>query len=144
MTFVSVTRLHVRSWRFFPPFLIYTMRSGSQAKRSQGFRGGMLGNDAQFGNWTITLWDSEDAMRGFRNSGAHRVAMPRLLHWCDEASYTHYTTEESGVPSAEIAYQRLSGGKISKVNHPSSAQAQGRTVSAGMPRFALQLRPIAR
>jgi len=55
MTFVSVTRLHVRSWRFVVPFLIYTMRSGSQAKRTPGFRGGTLGNDAQRGNWTITL-----------------------------------------------------------------------------------------
>ena len=144
MTVVSVTRLHVRSLWFVLPFLIYTMRSGSQAKRSQGFRGGMLGNDAQFGNWTITLWDSEEAMRSFRNSGAHRVAMPKLLHWCDEASYTHYATEDTGIPSAEIAYQRLSAGKISKVNHPSAAHAQGRTVSAGMPRFALTLHPVTR
>jgi hypothetical protein len=141
MTVVSVTRLHVRSWRFFLPFLIYTMRSGSQAKRSPGFRGGTLGNDAQFGNWTITLWDSEEAMRGFRNSGAHRVAMPKLLNWCDEASYTHYTTDESEFPSPDAAYRRLSAGKISKVNQPSAAHAQGRTVSAGIPRFALTLRP---
>jgi len=144
MTFVSVTRLHVRSWRFVVPFLIYTMRSGSQAKRTPGFRGGTLGNDAQRGNWTITLWDSEESMRTFRNSGAHRVAMQKLLHWCDEASYTHYTTEESEMPSADVAYQRLSTGKISKVNHPSAEHAQGRAVSAGIPRFALTLRPTTR
>src|SRR5262245_11076936 len=141
MPFVSVTRLHVRSWRFVLPFLFYTMRSGSQARRSRGFRGGTLGNDAQRGNWTITLWESEDAMRSFRNSGAHRVAMQKLLNWCDEASYAHYTTEGTAIPPAEAAYERLSAGKISKVNHPSAAHAQGRTVSAGMPRFAVTLTP---
>ena len=144
MAFVSVTRLHIRSWRFFVPFLIYTMRSGSQAKHSRGFRGGTIGNDAQRGNWTITMWDGEEAMRNFRNSGAHRVAMQKLLNWCDEASYAHYTTDEPDIPPADLAYQRLSAGKISKVNHPSAAHAQGRTVSAGMPRFTITLQPMTR
>ena len=144
MAIVSVTRLHVRSWRFFVPFAIYAMRCASQAKRSPGFLGGTLGNDAQLGNWTITLWESEEAMRSFRNSGVHRAAMPKLLNWCDEASYTHYTMDETGIPPADTAYQRLSVGRISKVNHPSAAHAQGRPVSAGVPRFALKLRAVTR
>jgi hypothetical protein len=141
MTVVSVTRLHLRSMRFLVPFLIDTMRSGLQAKRSPGFRGGTLGNDAQFGAWTITLWDSEANMRGFRNSGIHAVAMRKLLEWCDEASYVHYATDESEEPSPGVAYKRLSEGKTSKVNHPTPAQLEGRTVSAATPRFLLKLRP---
>lgn len=74
MALVSVTRLHLRSRWFFLPFVICTLRSGQQAKRSSGFRGGVLGNDAAGGNWTITVWDTEGAMRAFRNTGVHRSA----------------------------------------------------------------------
>jgi len=141
MILVSVTRLHVRSWWFFLPFAFYALRSSSQARRSPGFIAGTLGNDAERGNWTITLWNSETDMRGFRNSGVHRVAMRKLLHWCDEASYVHYTTEETDLPAADAAYERLRKGKTSKVNNPSAAQAEGRTVSAGVPRFGPKLQP---
>ena len=141
MVFVSVTRLHVRSWKFVLPFAIYALRSSSQARRTPGFVAGTLGNDAQRGNWTITMWNSESDMRSFRNSGVHRIAMQKLLHWCDEASYTHYTTEEADFPTADAVYERLRKGKASKVNHPSAAQSEGRTVSAGVPRLALRLRP---
>ena len=141
MTFVSVTRLHLRSRRFLIPFAIYTLRSALQAKRSAGFRGGRIGNDADGGNWTITAWTSEADMRSFRNAGVHAVAMRKLLDWCDEASFTHYLSDDGDPPSAGAAYQRLSAGKTSKVNHPSAARAAGRTVSELMPRFGLNLRP---
>ncbi len=141
--FVSVTRLHLRSKRFLVPFLLYTLRSGIQAKRAAGFRGGTLGNDAEGGNWTVTAWDSDAAMRAFRNGGAHAVAMRKLLEWCDEASFTHYVTDESALPAAEAAYTHLSAGRTSKVNHPSLRHAAGKTVSASAPRFGLSLRPRA-
>jgi heme-degrading monooxygenase HmoA len=138
--FVSLTRLHLRSKRFFLPFVLYTWRSGRQAKRSPGFRGGHVGSDAQGGNWTMTAWDSEAAMRAFRNTGAHAIAMRKLLGWCDEASFAQYTTEDEALPSSDYAYERLRAGRISKVNHPSAAHAAGRTVSDGKPRFAIKLR----
>jgi len=142
MPFFSATRLHLRSKLYFLPFQIYVIRSASQVKRSAGFRGGVLGGDAQGGAWTVTMWDSDADMRAFRNSGAHRAAMPKLLDWCDEASYTHWTTETPQLPSMEEAYQRVStSGKISKVNHPSAAQAAGRTVSEGLPRAGVNLKP---
>lgn len=141
MAFVSVTRLHLRSARFFVPFLLYTWRSGRQAKRSPGFRGGMLGNDAQRGNWTITMWDGEADMRAFRNRGPHATAMPRLLDWCDEASFAHYLAADDTLPAPDAAYDRLATGRTSKVHHPSAAHAAGRTVSEGKPRFAVKLRP---
>jgi hypothetical protein len=139
---ISTTRLHLRSKLYFVPFQYYVLRSAVQAKRSHGFRGGVLGGDAQGGAWTITRWDSEADMRAFRNAGAHRAAMPHLLNWCDEASYTHWTADAPALPTLEEAYQRMStSGKISKVHHPSALQALGRAVSDGVPRAGVTLKP---
>jgi hypothetical protein len=141
MPFLSATRLHLRSKLYYLPFLLYTWRSGRQARKSPGFRGGALGGDADGGMWTVTAWDLEASMREFRSSGAHRAAMPKLLNWCDEASFTHWTVETADLPTMDEAYQRLrSGGKISKVNHPSAAHASGRTVSETRPRAGIFLR----
>jgi hypothetical protein len=46
----------------------------------------------------MTAWDSEASMRQFMLSGAHKAAMPKLIHWCDEASVTHWTQPESQTP----------------------------------------------
>jgi hypothetical protein len=142
MAFISATRLHLRSKLYFLPFQFYVIRSALQAKRSGGFRGGCLGGDAQGGYWTVTMWDSDVHMRAFRNSGAHRAAMPRLVTYCDEASYAHWEAGAATLPAMDEAYQRVStSGKLSKVKHPSAAHAAGRTVSDGVPRPGLNLKP---
>ena len=142
MIFVSATRLHLLTKLRFPSFAWHTLRSVLQAKRSAGFQGGFLGGDVQGGAWTVTTWASEADMRTFRNSGAHKTAMPKLLKLCDEASFTHWVADSSGVPTVEEAYERLkNGGHLSKVNRPSAAHAAGRAVSEGVPRVALNLKP---
>jgi hypothetical protein len=144
MPLVSVTRLHLSGWRYVPGFIIYTVRSVRQVRRSRGFRAGFLAGDAQRGSWTVTLWDSEEDMRAFRNAAAHLAAMPRLLTWCDEASYTHWEVgaDAAALPTAEEAYARLRDeGKTSKVRHPSLAHRNGRTVSDSAPRVAKFLHP---
>lgn len=142
MTFVSATRLHLLTKLRFLSFTYHTLRSALQAKHSAGFLGGFLGGDAQGGAWTVTTWASEADMRAFRNSGAHKTAMPKLLKLCDEASFTHWIAEAPGVPTAEEAYERLkNSGHFSKVDQPSAAHAAGRAVSEGVPRAALNLKP---
>ena len=142
MTFVSATRLHLLTKLRFPSFGWHTLRSAIQAKRSAGFLGGFLGADAEGGAWTVTTWASEGDMQAFRNSAAHKTAMPKLLQLCDEASFTHWVAETPGVPTVEEAYERLKNtGHLSKVNRPSAAHAAGRTVSEGVPRVALNLNP---
>jgi hypothetical protein len=142
MTFVSATRLRLHTKLRFLSFAYHALRSALQAKRSDGFLGGFLGGDAQGGAWTITTWVSEEDMRAFRNSGAHKTAMPKLLKLCDEASFAHWVAGTPGVPTVEEAYERVkNGGHLSKVNKPSAAHAAGRTVSEGVPRAGLNLKP---
>jgi Domain of unknown function (DUF3291) len=135
MPFVSITRLHLASWRYFPAFLFYALMSSKQARRSRGFLTGWLSSDADFGFWTSTVWESLEAMSAFRNSGLHMKAMPKLRRWCDEASFVHWEQSEASAPDIETAFDRLSRqGTVSKVSRPSPRHRAGETVSAAKPR----------
>jgi hypothetical protein len=143
MPFVSVTRLHLASRWFFPQFLFYALASSKRARRSPGFLTGWVSNDGEFAFWTSTVWESLEAMRGFRNGGVHLKAMPKLLRWCDEASYVHWEQREASAPTVDVAFDRLSReGKVSKVNKPSARHQAGQTVSDVRPRATQQLKKI--
>jgi hypothetical protein len=123
MAFISVTRLRVRSIFYLPQFFWHTFKSQTQAKNASGMLGGRLLLEAGWTFWTMTAWESEAAMRAFRSSGAHMKAMPKLLDWCDEASYAHWEQESAELPSWAEAHRRMvAEGKLSKVNNPSAAQ----------------------
>ena len=73
--------------------------------------------------WTITIWEDESSMKGFRGSSAHRRAMQHLPKWCNEASYHHWVQEENEFPSwTTISEKLFTDGKLSKVRNPSNAQ----------------------
>ena len=98
MTFVSVTRLRVRSLRYLLPFLWQTLKVARQARHSSHFLGGRILREARNTFWTITVWEGEAAMRDFRQKGAHGVVMPRLLQWCDEAALVHWVQNGPELP----------------------------------------------
>ena len=132
MPFVSITRLHLASFFSFPGFLYYALASSRQATRSAGFRGGWLSRDAESGFWTVTVWDSSEAMRSYRNSGIHLRAMPKLLHMCDEASVAHFEQADDVPPDGAGAFDRLrQGGTLSKLAKPSARHQSGTTVGNG-------------
>lgn len=140
--FVSVTRLRLRSWRFLPGFLFHTWRSSRQARRAAGFVSGYLAGDPERGSWTVTVWTDESAMRAFRNSAAHVRAMPTLLRWCDEGSFAHWTQEDSTLPEADVAFERMrEQGRTSKVMHPSPRHQAGVVAGAAAPRPGPRLTP---
>lgn len=120
MPFVSVTRLRVRSLRFLPGFFYHAVRTQRQVCSAAGFRGGSLLPDARWTFWTLTVWDSAEAMRAYMLAGAHGKAMPKLMRWCDEASVVHWDTAVDIIPDWEEAEARMrSEGRASRLRHPS-------------------------
>ena len=142
MAFVSITRLRIRSVRFMPGFAVHTLRSLHQVRRAEGLLGGSLLADARLVFWTSTIWADQAAMRRYMTNGAHLKAMPHLLHWCDEASIVHWTTNDIHAPSWQEADRRMrSEGRPSKVRHP-SADHQALRFAPPRPRTGGPIRPV--
>jgi hypothetical protein len=134
MAFVSVTRLRVRSWRFLPQFFFHAVRTRRQVCAAAGFRAGSLLADRHFTFWTLTVWDNAEDMRAYITSGSHRIVMPRLMHWCDEASIVHWEQPEPTLPDWHEADARMrSEGRPSKVRNPT---AQHLAMDFAEPRFS--------
>jgi hypothetical protein len=123
MPLISVTRLRVRSWWFFPRFALESLNSARQAERSPGFLGGRLLRNSRNAFWTITAWKDEAAMNAFRIAAAHGAVMPSLLDWCDEAAVVHWNQADTELPSWPDAHRHmLNEGRQSKVRYPSLVQ----------------------
>lgn len=124
MVFVSLTRLRIRSLRFLPLFAVDAFRTQRQVQRAPGFRTGALLPDRKWTFWTMTAWDSAESMRQYMTTGAHKKAMPKLMHWCDEASVAHWQQESDTLPDWTEADRRMrTTGRVSKVRHPSPEHA---------------------
>jgi hypothetical protein len=123
MIWISITRLRLRSVRFLPKFLWLSWQSTRQAKKAEGNRRLKLEGGKGLVFWTLTAWDNEALMRAYMSSGAHRHAMPKLIHWCNEASTVHWLQETDELPSMAEAYRRMQAeGRFYKVNYPSADQ----------------------
>jgi len=131
---VSLTRLQLRSSLYLPHFFWHTWRSVRQIKHIKGFRGGRLARDASGAYWTVTVWEDLAAMRDFRNTGAHMTAMPKLLHWCNEASVARWQQEHAGLPDgAEMLEKMRALGRVSKVSRPTAEHVAGSTAGSTAP-----------
>ena len=122
MSLISVTRLRLRSWLYFPPFVLNSMRSAKQAAAAQGNLAVRLLRDREKAFWTMTAWSGEAEMKAFMSAGAHGAVMRKLLDWCDEAALTHWMQEGASLPTWEEGHRRLQQeGRRSKLHHPSAA-----------------------
>ena len=120
MIWVSVTRLRLRAAWLLPVFVPHALRAAGQARRADGYLGGALLLDRKRAFWTMTVWRDAAAMRGYVTADAHRQAMPRLPHWCDEASVAHWEQPGDDLPSWDHACQRMKAhGRPSTVHMPS-------------------------
>jgi hypothetical protein len=102
-------------------FAFYALKSAREASRARGNLRTTLLRDRRSTYWTGTVWTTDAAMKDFMLSGSHRLAMPKLLEWCDEAAIVHWTQENAELPPWREACTRLQlEGRKSKVNHPSA------------------------
>ena len=133
--FISVTRLRIRRIFDLIPFFFYNERVVKQTVRAAGYLGGSLFVDARRTFWTLTAWESKAAMLAYRNADAHKAAMPKLQHWCDEASVVHWEQEDGmPMPAWPEAHQRMiSDGRKSKVRRPSAGHETGRIAPPRWP-----------
>jgi hypothetical protein len=120
---ISITRLRLRSVWVLPRFVWLNEHIARQVRRSPGFRGGKLLADRHLTFWTVTMWDSEASMRAFRDTAAHRTALPKLISWCDEASVAQNTTWTEIPPWPELHSWMTTRGRPSRVRNPSPAHA---------------------
>ena len=122
MALVSITRLRLRSAWYLLPFFWHTMASAKQLVNHSKFLKGKTMMDKGLAFWKMTLWRDEADMRAYRNTDAHKKAMPKLQHWCNEASVVHWHQESEEFPTWLEAHQRMmKEGRLSKVKHPSPA-----------------------
>src|ERR1700722_2989074 len=143
MALISVTRLRVRSFIYLPQFLWDTFKSLRQVERSSGFVGGRLLVNAKNVFWTMTVWKDQAAMNAFRTGGAHRVAMLKLLNWCNEAAVVHWTHESLDIPVWQEAQQHMEKeGRLSKVNHPSPVQVSNHIPGPEPSRIQRNIKPV--
>ena len=121
-----------------PAFLWHTFASQRQVKRSAGLIRGALTTAPGRVFWTATVWRDDAAMKGFRDTASHKIAMPRLLDMCDEASVAHWSQDGDQLPAPAAMLERMQAiGRTSKVRHPTSGHQAGRTVpDGGAPRPA--------
>ncbi|MBI3173249.1 MAG: hypothetical protein HYZ25_05985 [Chloroflexi bacterium] len=130
---VSITRLRVRSIWYLPLFLLHAIRTSAQAQKAEGALGAQTRFEKNNVVWTKTVWQDETLMKKYRGSGAHQVAMRLLSEICSEASVVRWTQGTVELPTWEEAHRRmLVEGRLSKVKHPSSMQAAGRTAPETM------------
>lgn len=143
MAYVSVTRARLRKWRFYWPFFRYSQASARHARHIEGFIGGYLAMGWPRVFWTVTVWRDKAAMRAFRDSGAHRKAMPSLAGWCDESSIASVTRFSDEVPDAAEAAQIMRDhGRVGKLPIQSAANLAGETWPDGKPgRIGQWIRP---
>jgi hypothetical protein len=127
MVIVSVTRLRLRSMRFLPGFLWYTMRSMKQAQRTPGNLGVRVRKTKGLAFWTLAMWRDNQAIQAFVPASPHKEAMQKLPQWCDEAAFADWQQDTADSPSWETATEKLAAtGRLVDVLHPSEQQKTGR------------------
>ena len=143
MYFISVTRLRVRSILFLPQFFWANEASVKAIKKIPGFINGKELIDKGFTFWTVTIWQSPEAMKQFRNNDPHKSVMRKLPKWCDEAAYVHWAQETDEFPAWDVIYNRLlAEGKLTKVQRPSPQQTAMAYPAPVRTNFARPLKPI--
>jgi hypothetical protein len=125
MPFNSLTRLRLHSIFTLAAFVRDVRASSAQLAQAPGFIEGAVLAEGRLVFWTRSAWESEATMKAYRDSGAHRAAMPKLLDWCDEACVAHWEGEIERDWSA-LCTRMVETKRMSKVRRPTKAHQEKR------------------
>jgi hypothetical protein len=120
-----------------PQFLLHAMRSARQVKAASGVQSATLLREDWRTYWTRTIWTDEAAMKKFMISGKHRIAMPKLMNICEEASVARWHQDDLTIAYWDEVHRRMQReGRASKVNNPSAAQRAFQIPAPRIGRFS--------
>jgi heme-degrading monooxygenase HmoA len=144
MTLVVATRMKVNRPRDVPAFFRTALAVARQSKGSPGFRGGSLRVEPTRTFWTLTAWEDAASMSAFRDTGAHREAMPALAAWADEAYFVAWSQPDGRMPGWSDLRQRLPGRPLfADLDHPSDGHRRRDTPGPGRVGLVRRLRDPA-
>ncbi|MGK7890931.1 MAG: hypothetical protein AB4042_16495 [Leptolyngbyaceae cyanobacterium] len=149
MTYLSMTRLRLRSPLYLLPFALYTFRSVRQAQRTPGFLQGKIMFTADLAGWTALLWKSEAAIRAYVSAGAHGEAMNYTQQWASEAVHGHQVMDFARVAGTElpswgaIAQSLSENGHFYSLPYPSVNHQKQVVPQPGFTFFHKSILPLA-
>lgn len=127
MAVISITRLHVRSWRFLPDLVLHSARITRQTRVAPGNLGMETLRESGMTFWIKSAWRDEASLSAFRNASAWKALMQQLERLCDEAATLQWEQETPRMPFWEDIGRRMQReGQLIPVKHPSEAQGAGR------------------
>ncbi|WP_067726794.1 hypothetical protein [Oceanobacillus damuensis] len=91
--FISVTRLHLKGKRKLPRFFVYTIKSIIQSRKADGLKFSSFNKEGWVTYWTLTVWESKEHMKVFRNNGNHLKAMKISRNIADELESVNWDAE---------------------------------------------------
>jgi hypothetical protein len=101
---IAVGRLTLRPGASRLRFVVYTLISLWQARRAAGCVHAST-NGADGAHYSLSVWRSGAAMRGFARSGAHARAMRAARALAGEAEFVHWSA--ATVPDWPAAIERF-------------------------------------
>lgn len=121
MTIISGTRFRLRSPLYLILVFWHSHWSSKQLSRADGFLGVKFLREANWSIfWSVTAWQNESCMNHYKNTGAHRQAMPWLSLMCNEASLVHWVQEDATIPDWQTVHKlMLEHGRFYNLPNPS-------------------------
>jgi heme-degrading monooxygenase HmoA len=127
MPVIVVTRLRVKDPELTDAFFTTAVALLEQARASEGILGSDVLADANNAWWTVTGWQTRQAIQDYVHRDPHLSAMNHLDEWCDEASFVDWEQDGTVLPSWQTAYQHLvDAGTSASLSDASPANATRR------------------
>jgi hypothetical protein len=101
----SITELNLKNfWSYFV-FIPHAVKSKIQASKSKGIVSISIRSEGLFTQRTLTVWETEQAMREYVRSGDHLKAMRAFAKHANKSYSAHF--EVDAAPSWEMAIDYL-------------------------------------